>query len=332
MLRHLSALALATALCVPAASAQTTLVFGAGTPPQGPIHESLVEWVAAVNADGVGVIQIDYREGFTMANPGNFYDRVKDGVVDIAWGTLTAIGGRFPLSSVVEVPYLTTDAETSSVAFWRMYEEGFLDAEFHDIVPLITVVFPQSPVHLSAPIESLDSLDGLQIIAGTETGAAVVSALGAVPLSIGLADAYEAIQRGTADGRIIPWSAFPAFRLAEVTKYHIEAPIGTVVGMVFINREVWNGLSDEERAVLTRNSGDARSRTVAVRVDQLANNVREGIAVAEGHQVVAPSPEQAAAWQARLAPVEADWIARTEGGGPFLDRYRALIAEVGAGN
>lgn len=332
MMKHFSALAIAAAFWVPAASAETTLVFGAGTPPQGPIHESFVEWVAAVNADGAGVLQIDYREGFTMANPGNFYDRVKDGVVEIAWGTLTAIGGRFPLSSVVELPYVTTNAETSSVAFWRMYDEGFLDAEFHDIVPLITVVFPQSPVHLREPIDNLDSLAGLQIIAGTETNAAVISALGAVPLSIGLADAYEAIQRGTADGRIIPWSAFPAFRLAEVTNYHIEAPIGTVVGMVFINREVWNGLSDAERDVLMRNSGEARSRSTAQVVDNLANAVRARIAGSEGHSVVEPSPEQAAAWRERLAPVETDWIARTEGGAAFLERYSALIAEIGGGN
>lgn len=332
MIRHLSALALATAILAPVAHAETTLVFGAGTPPQGPIHESLVDWVAAVNADGAGVLQIDYREGFTMVNPGNFYDRVKDGVVEIAWGTLTAVGGRFPLSSVVELPYLTTDAETSSVAFWRMYEEGYFDAEFHDIVPLITVVFPQSPVHLRAPIDSLDSLSGLQIIAGTETSAAVIAALGAVPLSIGLADAYEAIQRGTADGRIIPWSAFPAFRLAEVTNYHIEAPNGTVVGMVFINREVWDGLSEEERNVLLRNSGEARSRATAVVVDNLANAVRDQIASADGHQVVEPSPEQAAAWQERLASVTTDWVARTEGGAAFLERYGALIAEVGNAN
>lgn len=331
-MKHLSALAMATAFCVTSASAETTLVFGAGTPPQGPIHESLVEWVAAVNADGAGVVQIDYREGFTMVNPGNFYDRVKDGVVEIAWGTLTAIGGRFPLSSVVELPYLTTTSEASSVAFWRMYEEGFLDTEFHDIVPLITVVFPQSPVHLREPISNLDSLEGLQIIAGTETSAAVISALGAAPLSIGLADAYEAIQRGTADGRIIPWTAFPAFRLAEVTNYHIEAPIGTVVGMVFINREVWDGLTDAERDVLLRNSGEARSRSTARVVDALGERVRAQMASDSAHQVVQPSAEQSAAWQERLAPVQANWIARTEGGAAFLERYGALIAEVGAAN
>lgn len=332
MSKTLYALALAAVLAAPAAVAQDTLVFAAGTPPQGPIHEALVEWVAAINADGTGVIEIDFREGFTMANPQNFYDRVKDGVVDISWGTLTAIGGRFPLSSVVELPYLTEDAETASVAFWRMTETDMMKDEWRDIVPLMTLVFPQSGIHLRATIDSLDNLNGQQVIAGTQTNAAVVTALGGVPQSIGLAESYEAIQRGTVDGRLLPWSAFPPFRLAEITNYHIEAPIGTVVGAIFISREVWDGLSDDAREVITRNSGEAFSRATGVRVDRMNAGVRTGIVNNPAHTVVGLSPEQDAMWRERLAPISGNWIGQVAGGEAFLNAYRDAIAAVSAGN
>jgi len=332
MSKHFYALALAAVLAAPAAVAQDTLVFAAGTPPQGPIHETLVEWVAAINADGAGVIEIDFREGFTMANPQNFYDRVKDGVVDISWGTLTAIGGRFPLSSVVELPYLTGDAETASAAFWRMTEADMMNDEWRDIVPLMTLVFPQSGIHLRAPIDSLDSLNGQQVIAGTQTNAAVVTALGGVPQSIGLAESYEAIQRGTVDGRLLPWSAFPPFRLAEITNFHIEAPIGTVVGAIFISRDVWDGLSEQSREVIMRHSGEAFSRATGVRVDRMHNGVRTGIVNNPAHTVVSLSPEQDAMWRERLAPISDNWIAQTAGGEAFLSAYRDAIAAVDAGN
>lgn len=325
MSKHLYALALAAAFVTPAALAQETLVFAAGTPPQGPIHDTLVEWVAAINAEGAGVVEIDFREGFTMANPQNFYDRVKDGVVDITWGTLTAVGGRFPLSSVVELPWLTDDAETASVAFWRMTETGMMDAEFHDIVPLMTLVFPQSGIHLRAPIDTLDSLDGQRVIAGTQTNAAVVTALGGVPQSIGLAESYEAIQRGTVDGRLLPWSAFPPFRLAEITNYHIEAPIGTVVGAIFISREVWDGLSDEARAVIAAQSGEAFSRSTGLRVDAMHNGIRAGIANSPAHTIVGLSPAQMAAWQDRVAPITDAWVDQVPGGAAFLAAYRDAI-------
>jgi len=332
MSKHLYAMALVAGLVAPAAIAQDSLVFAAGTPPQGPIHDTLVEWVAAINADGQGVIDIDFREGFTMANPQNFYDRVKDGVVDITWGTLTAIGGRFPLSSVVELPYLTDDAETASVAFWRMTETEMMAEEWRDIVPLMTLVFPQSGIHLRAAIPTLDSLNGQQVIAGTQTNAAVVSALGGVPQSIGLAESYEAIQRGTVDGRLLPWSAFPPFRLAEITNFHIEAPIGTVVGAIFISREVWDGLSEEAREVILRHSGEARSRATGVRVDKMNAGIRAGIVNNPAHTVVSLSTEQEVMWQERLAPITGDWIAQVDGGEAFLGAYRDAIAAVAAGN
>lgn len=331
-MKRLTALALVAALIAPVAQAEETIVFAAGTPPQGPIHDSFVEWVAAINADGAGVVQIDYREGFTMANPQNFYDRVKDGVVEMSWGTLTAVGGRFPLSSVVELPWLTDDAQTASVAFWRMVDAGKMDEEFHNIVPLMTLVFPQSGIHLRAPIASLDSLTGQQVIAGSQTNAAVVTALGGTPLSIGLADSFEAIQRGTADGRLLPWSAFPAFRLAEITNYHIEAPIGTVVGAVFISRDVWDGLSETAREIIMRHSGEGYSRAAATRVDGVHAAIRGGIANNPAHTVVSLSPEQEAAWQERVAPITETWTAQVAGGVEFLDAYRAQIAAVAAGN
>lgn len=336
MLKRLFALApavaLAATLAAPAVLAEETLVFAAGTPPQGPVHDTFVEWVAAINADGAGVVQIDYREGFTMANPSNFYDRVKDGVVEMTWGTLTVVGGRFPLSSVVELPWLTGDADVASAAFWRMIDAGLMDDEFHDIVPLIVLVFPQGGVHLRAPLASLDSLAGQQIIAGSQTNSSVVSLLGGTPLSIGLAETYEAVQRGTADGRLLPWSAFPAFRMSEITNFHVEAPTGSVVGAVFINREVWEGLSEEAREIIMRHSGEAASRGLGARADRVHNGIRAGIVNNPAHTVVSLSPEQDAAWQEMVAPVTANWVQQVAGGAEFLDAYRAALEDVAAGN
>lgn len=296
--------AAASILAVFPALAQEILIFATASPPQGPISTVIFEgWANAINADGAGVVEIDVRHGFTMANPGNFFDRFKDGVVPISWGIMSTIGGRFPLTGVAELPFLTNEGETASVAFWRLYAEGHLDAEYHEIVPLFLTVFPQSGIHLSAPIPSLDNLHGARVIAGSQTNGGVIAALGGVPLSISPADAYEAIQRGTADGRFVPWTAFPPFRMDEITSYHIEAPIGSAVGMVFMNREVWDGLPEEARAVIMRHSGEAQSRTLGAFFDRQQAGIRGGIAARAGHTIVSPDAGQMAAWEAALAPV-----------------------------
>jgi TRAP-type transport system periplasmic protein len=307
------AMALAAVMLVVPAHAAEALVFATASPPQGPISTVIFEdWAARINADGAGVVTID----------------VQHGVVPISWGIMTMVGGRFPLTSVVELPYLTGDAETASVAFWRLYAEGHLDTEYHDIVPLYLTAFPQSGIHLSAPLASLDDLNGARVISGSQTNAAVVQALGGVPQSINPADAYEAIQRGTADGRLVPWTAFPPFRMDEITSYHIEAPVGTVIGMVFISRDVWSGLSEDAREILMRHSGEEQTRKLGQFFDAQDAGIRAGVAASGGHEIVSPSAEQAEQWKARLKPVAAAWLERTEGGSAILERFSALLAEV----
>jgi len=153
----------------------------------------------------------------------------------------------------------------------------------------------------------------------------VVQALGGLPQSINPADAYEAIQRGTVDGRLIPWTAFPPFRMDEISKYHIEAPIGTTIGMVFINREVWNDLPEDAREIIMRHSGEDQTRLLGQFFDGQNAGIRGGIAASEGHQIISPTETQSADWEARLAPVTAAWLERTEGGATILERYSDLL-------
>ena len=328
MLNRIPALAAAASIAALPALATETLIFATASPPQGPISTVIFDgWAERINADGEGVVEIDVRHGFTMANPGNFYDRGKDGVVPISWGLLVTIGGRFPLTGMANLPYLTDDAESASVAFWRLYEEGYLDDEYHDIVPLFLTVFPQSGVHLSAPIPSLDHLHNARVIVGGQTNSMSIQLLDGVPLSINPADAYEAIQRGTADGRFVPWTAFPPFRMDEITSYHIEAPIGSSVGMAFINREIWEDLPEEVREVIMRHSGEEQSRLLGRFFDEQAAEIRAEIAGLDGHEIVSPSQEQSAAWQERLEPVTAAWAERTPGGTELLERFIELLAD-----
>lgn len=329
MNRLLLPLALAAAIAfAPRAEAETTLIFATASPPQGTITtEIFQDWTARINADGKGVVQIDMRPGFTLANPGNFYDRVKDGVVPVGWGIMTMVGGRFPLTSVVELPFLTGDAEPASVAFWRLYAEGALEQEYHDIVPLFLVAFPQSGIHLRAPLSGLNDLGGSSVISGSRTNASVVRALGGTPLSINPADAYEAIQRGTADGRLVPWTAFQPFRMDEITFYHIEAPLGTAVGMVFMNRSVWNGLPEAAREIIMRHSGEAQTRRLAQFFRGQDQGIRARIAGKEGHTIVSPDAAQLEAWRGRIDAVRAEWLAATPGGAEFLARYEALLKD-----
>lgn len=332
-MKKLVSLAIAGMLgvCTPAL-AETTLVFATATSPQSPLALDVFEdWVEKVNADGKGIVQIDLRHGMTLANPGNHYDRVTDGVVDITWGIMTQVGGQFPRLSVLELPFLTEDISTRtivpfSLATWRLIESGLVDEEIADIVPLFVSSFPQTTVHLSAPVADYSTLAGAKIVAGGATVTRVVEVLGGVPQSINAADSYEAIQRGTVDGRIMPWSGVPSFRLGEVTSYHIDGPFGSAPGAVYISRASWEALSDEARDVLMRNSGEAQTRVIAEYQIKQSEGARAAAAANPAVTIIEPSREILALWRLNMEPIRAEWIEKTPDGAAVLAKFEELLA------
>ena len=210
------------------AAAQETLVFGTTNPEQHPINTGfLTPWTERINADANGAVTIDLRHGPAIANHTNFYDRAVDDVVQITWGLSVTNPGKFGPVLVASLPFLVESSEQGTIAVCSMYEKGAFDSALDDIVPLLWVEFPQASLHMNGrPATSLDDMAGQKVITTTPAAAGIVSAFGGAPLSFGVQEKYEALQRGTAEGSIINFTAFAGFRLNEVTTDHYIIPLG----------------------------------------------------------------------------------------------------------
>lgn len=101
-----------------------TLIFGTGQNPDQPTAKEIyAPWTAAVNAAGKGLVQIDERDGRVVLNTANFYDQTSNDVVQIGFGSLDYLVGKFQLSSVADLPTDATSA-AASVAYWQLYKIG----------------------------------------------------------------------------------------------------------------------------------------------------------------------------------------------------------------
>jgi TRAP-type C4-dicarboxylate transport system substrate-binding protein len=248
MRRHLIAALLcgASFAACTAASAET-LLFGTSNAEQHPIVTKVLKpWADAVNAEGSGAVSIEMRHGPTMVNHENYYDRVMDDVVQVVWGMTVFDPGRFPRMLVSTLPLMVETSQQGSLALCRLHEKGAFGDETGAIVPLLFVQFPQSAAHLNgAELTAMDQLAGKKIISGSPISAAIIQAYGGTPLSITITEQYQALQRGTADGTIMNYTAFPGFRLNEVTTNHLDLPLGGALGLVFMAKDRWDALSDE---------------------------------------------------------------------------------------
>ena len=328
-------LAAAAALVLAASSTaraeETPMIFDIiGTPGSAAMVHALEPWAARVNSEAKGMIRIDVREGMTLANFENIYDRVLDDAIQIGWGMQNAVAGKFPLSEVPAVPFLVKSAEAGSVAFWRLYKTGLLDKEYNQIVPLATGMLGAGGLHMRAPLKTFQDLDGLKLIVAGRMQSQTIAALGGAPISIPLTDVYQAVQRNTVDGVVIGWGGVQSFKLEQVAPYHVDISVGTSISMVFMAKKKFQSLPAAAQKILIDTSGEALSRQYGRAVDQDAAAQRGRILAEKGQTVVEVPPAVLAQWTVKTEPVVTAWAKSRANGDEVLMKFRQLYTEAAA--
>lgn len=333
MTRALAAAALAAALGGPATAEEVRLIFATVSPPSFAIVTQVHHpWAARVNEAGKGVIQLDVRDGPGIANPLTFYDRVVNDVVQVSWGLQGLLGGKFPLTEVVAIPFTPEKSEYRSVALWRLYKTGLIDAEYTEVVPFAFVAFPHNGVHAAKPLKSPDDISGLKLIVASKLAGQAIARLGGTPISLPLLQSYETLQRGTVDGVVTAWTALPDQKLYEVTSYHVDVELGGSTGFVFMGKKRYDALPEAARKVLDDHTGGGQTRIFGQFWDSEQERGRAFVErLGEKHAIKTLTPEQDARWRRLAAPVAEEWAKNTPNGEEILTRYRALLADVKAG-
>lgn len=322
------------AAAMPATAEEVVLKFATTNAPQSRlVSTNLRPFAQRITDDSKGLIKVETYDGQSIANQANHLDRTLADVIQIGWGLTSTFGGKFPRSDAGALPFVSEDSESASVAFWRVYQKGLLDAEYSDIHPLILSYLTQAGLHMRKPAKTLDNLEGYKLVAsGWATGQAITK-LGAAPLTIPLNEMYEAISRGTADGATVSWTSFNPFKLAEVTSYHVEAALGTAPAFVYMAKKKYDSYPADVRAVLDRHTGEAEARKFGAWWDNEKNTGRADVIARNdaGRQIVQLTPAQAENWKKRTAVIQEEWAKGVPDGAKVLAAYKDELAKVKAG-
>jgi len=314
--------------------AQTTkLIFVYPVPASSESAKFMDAWARKVEADSGNTVSIDMKYGTAVANFSNMIDRVENDVIQIGLTVQTLFRGKFELSQVVSLPFVVdlNDVDEASAALWRLYKTGLLDSEYQTIVPLFLGVSKQSGFHFAQPPKSVDQLNGLKIRIFSDANIDMVKPFGMQPLSLPPQDMYVGLQRGTLDAVITSWSSFPPYKLWEVTKYHLELPLGGAVLFAFMARKKYDELPPQVRNAIAKNSEENGSRAYG---KVLANDAEEArkIAAAEGNTIVQLTPEKFAEWKEKIGiPTVEKWKAANPNAPKVLETFNTFYNDVKAG-
>jgi TRAP-type C4-dicarboxylate transport system substrate-binding protein len=324
---------LAAALALAATSAQAAeLRLASTTVPTSKVNVwGLIPWIDDVKKASKGQLDIKLYYNNSIANPENVYDRILQGVADIAFGIFGPYYDLFPRTMVAGLPFEANNDTETSVALSRLFARGLISEEYSKVKVLSLFTFAPSAVNTNKDIKTAEDMKGLKIAASGRLIGEVVSALGAVPVTMGPPDFYQAMQRGLVQGIMVGWPAIMSFKLDEVAKHHLETQSGQFPAFVFMNKDAYARLPDAGKKAIDQLSGPVFYKRMGEVTDRQEAEGRDATKPKPGQVITRLSPDEEARWKKLTAPVTERWASSTPNGTAILAAFREEIQKIRKG-
>jgi TRAP-type C4-dicarboxylate transport system substrate-binding protein len=294
------------------------------------------QWIKEAEAASGGTLKFDMS--YPPIDPRALYDRVRNGIADMAWITHGYTTGRFVLPEIVELPNVDGNGETMSKALWRIHAKHFAKIGEYKGVEAITL-FTHGPgmIHTRKPVTSLADFQGMKVRTGGGVQSEIAKRLGIVSVSAPATKAHEILSQGVADGVFFSLETITSFKLGDVVKYHYALPGGlyTASFAVVMNKAKFDSLGPAQKAALAKVGGEFMAAHMGKTWDE--SDKLSAAELAKTQNTVAPLPAAVAAeMQRKLADIEQGWIARAKEAGladpaAVLKELRDEIARIKAG-
>jgi TRAP-type C4-dicarboxylate transport system substrate-binding protein len=326
---------LALAAGGPAWAGQVTLKFHTFMAPQSAVWKEMhTAWMDKVEKDSGGRIRFERYPAMQLGGGApNLYDQVRDGVADVIWTLPGYTPGRFPRSEVFELPFMMTDPEATSRAYWE-FVQAHAKEEFRDVRLIALHVHGPGAIHTrSRAVRSIGDLEGLKMRAPSRLTTRLLAALGATPVGMPVPQIPDALSKGVIDGALLPWDVVPSIKVDELARYHAEfdpalPALYTATFVMAMNRAKYDALPPDLKKVIDANSGLETSAWLG-RTQAAADAPGRASAEARGKTVTRLGEADHQAFRKAAERVDDEWIAemkrRGVDGARLLEEARALV-------
>ena len=245
--RLLSAFLATTILAGASASAEErTLRAGTFLPQRGVWHEPFQNFVDKVNEEGKGLVQIEIVVDPAAMSPFQMGEALANGVVDmlnISGAFYTNLVPEADATKLFNVPIVEL-RENGAIDLLDQIHRDKMNAHF------LTRWGEGIPYHIytNSKLE-LPNLEGLDM-RGTPLYRPYLEALGANIVQMTGSEIYPAMEAGVVDGYAWPLWGVGDLGLLEVTDYRLDPGFYSAEISLLINADVWDSLSEEQRAFL----------------------------------------------------------------------------------
>jgi TRAP-type C4-dicarboxylate transport system substrate-binding protein len=291
----------------------------------------LLPWAEEVKRRTRGRVDITVFPSASLCKATQQYECARGGIADLAWGVPGWTPNRFPLTSVIELPFMHRTAATGSQMLADLWDR-YLSREYDDIHVLAMNVHPAGHIHTSTRlIRTLEDFRGMKIRTPTAVVGDMFDMLGATKVGMPATQIYEAMSQRTVDGFGMPFEALPSFRLHEVSRFHTEVGMYTTAFALMMNKRKYEALPPEIRTVLDESASPRTGywKRVGELWDRVEAVGRKAVLDRKSEIYTLPGQERRR-WRETVRPLDEKWAADLEKRGlpgrALLREARALSA------
>jgi TRAP-type C4-dicarboxylate transport system substrate-binding protein len=239
------------------------------------------------------------------------YDLITKGVADMAMFLPTYSKGRFPLTTLGELPSYP-DQKTAELIMYDFYYKSLVD-EYSEVKILYPYTPPPLNLGSNVPVRKLEDLKGLKIRATGGYVTKTVEALGATGVQMPVTEIYTSVERNVVNGYTLPYTSWRGYKLQEVTKYVTVTGISLPIIFVAMNLDTWAKISPQDQKIIMEVSEEARQwnlDTYAVEATTAIDALKSA-----GVEFIYLDAAETARWQARTEPLWDGWLKDMEAKG-----------------
>ncbi len=213
-----------------------------------------------------------------------------DGTVDMMYNTLSCYPWMqgAEVFNVVSAPFMWDDnvqleafLQTEEVQSW--FEEAAQTSGVRCVVAAGEL--PPRELTANVPVASAADFNGLKIrTAESSLVQETMRKLGAQPTVVAFADLYMALRQGTVSAQENGFMTVKSASLYEVQDYFMKTDYIRDVSAIFISNELWNRMSDGQRAVIAAAADQAvhtEESLIAEQIDEVVAFLEENMTYVE---------------------------------------------------
>ena len=248
-------------------------------PPNHTVQKVLEDWGKELEARSNGRLTLRIYPAAQLGPVQRQFDLARNGQADMAVGLTGSTPGRYPLTEIAALPFVSPEEGSNSASTSKRMTElapKYLVKEYPGLHVLWVGITPLNTfLTASKELDAPADFRGLKMRFQGEQHAKVLRALGAVPLQVPPGEIADGMAKGVIDGAVFNYEAGESYGLGSVTKHVMEPGFigGTLV--LVMNQAKYDGLPPDLRAIIDETSGPAAAARLGERWDAAEKHGRD---------------------------------------------------------